>query len=99
MKQCMSYLYEAELETNLEKWEDGGLSAPERRVYIVNWVAAAWSTLQTKAAFIRKSFVSTGWLLAKDGSENHLVDLSKWNRPYNFPHPDDIVVDGVVPVG
>ena len=98
MKQCMSYLYESELEANLDEWEDGGLSAAERRVFIVNWVASAWSGLQTKAAFIRKSFVSTGWLLAKDGSENHLVDLTKWNRPYNFPRPEDVVAAEPAPM-
>ena len=98
MKQCMSHLYEYELQHNLEVWEDGGLTASERRVYIVNWVATAWEALKTKSEFIRKSFVSTGWLLAKDGSENHLVKLKKWQQPYNFPHPDDPVpVDPIQP--
>jgi hypothetical protein len=90
MKHAMSYMYEEELEKNLERWEDGGLSAAERRVYIANWVAVAWSTLSAKAEFIRKSFVSTGWLLAADGSENHLVDLRNWPEPYDFPRPDDV---------
>jgi hypothetical protein len=87
MKQCMSYLYERELELNLNRWEDGGLSAAERRIFIVNWVACAWESLKTKAEFIRQAFVTTGWLLAKDGSENHLVVLKKWAEAYDFPRP------------
>ena len=58
-------------------------------VYIVNWVASAWAILKTKAEFIRKAFVSTGWLLAKDGSENHLVKLKNWFEAYDFPRPSD----------
>ena len=96
MKQCMSQLYEKELEDNIELWEDGGLSAAERRIYIVNWVASAWKCLKTKSEFLRKSFVSTGWLLAKDGSENHLVKLRKWQLPYDFPRPE--AGDGLVGV-
>ena len=80
MKQCMSHLYEYELQDNLQMGQDGGLTASERRVYIVNWVSSAWEALKRKPDFIRKSFVSTGWLLAKDGSENHLVKLKNGRR-------------------
>ena len=35
----------------------------------------------------------TGWLLAKDGSENHLARLKKYMKEYNFPHPSDAPVE------
>jgi hypothetical protein len=89
MKEAMAVMYEHELERNREAWENGELTAAERRIYIVNWVGTAWEVLKTMPVFIRKSFVSTGWLLAKDGSENHLVKLKKYIKEYNFPRPVD----------
>jgi hypothetical protein len=88
MKDAMRVMYEAEMDNNIENWEEGGLSAAERRIYIVTWVAEAWKVMQTMPEFIRTAFVQTGWLLAKDGSENHLVKLRKWKETYNFPRPD-----------
>jgi hypothetical protein len=85
-----------ELERNLKVWEDGELTACERRIFIVNWVASAWGALKANAEFIRSSFVSTGWLLAKDGSENWMVSLKKWDSAYGFPKPEPVVP--VVPV-
>ena len=35
----------------------------------------AWEVLKQKPEFLRAAFVSTGWLLAKDGSENGLVKI------------------------
>jgi hypothetical protein len=87
MKEAMAVLYEHELERNLEQWENGELTAAERRIYIANWVGTAWTVLKTMPEFIRKSFVSTGWLLAKDGSKNHLVKLKKFLKDYDFPRP------------
>ena len=86
----MAVLYEHVLERNREAWENGELNAAERRIYIVNWVGTAWEVLKTMPEFIRKSFVSTGWLLAKDGSENHLVKLKKYIEKYDFPRPADM---------
>ena len=85
MKEAMAVMYGHELERNLEMWENGELTAAERRIYIANWVGTAWTELKTMPKFIRKSFVSTGWLLAKDGSENHLVKLKKYLKDYGFP--------------
>jgi hypothetical protein len=89
MKEAMSVLYDQELTSHLEDWEDGGgLTTAERRIYIVNWVAIAWDVLKTMPEFIRTSFVQAGWLLAKDGSVNHLVKLRKWKEQYTFPRPE-----------
>ena len=42
---------------------------------MATWAAAAWQVLKQRSAFLRSAFVSTGWLLAKDGSENALVEV------------------------
>jgi hypothetical protein len=42
---------------------------------MAQWTAAAWLILSEKPEFIRQSFVSTGFLLAKDGSENGLAKV------------------------
>jgi hypothetical protein len=56
-------------------------------------VEAAWEVLKTMPKFIKRSFVSSGWLLAKDGSENHLVKLKKYMKEYTLPHPADTPVE------
>jgi len=87
MKEAMAVLYEHELERNLEQWENGELTAAERRIYIAHWVEPAWDVMKTMPEFMRESLVSTGWLLAKDGSENHLVKLKKYLKEYDFRRP------------
>ena len=87
MKEATAMMYEHELERNLEQWENGELTAAERRIYIANWIGTAWEVLKTMPEFIKTSFVSTGWLLAKDGSENHLAELRKYLKAYDFPRP------------
>ena len=84
MKEAMAVLYEHELERNLELWENGELTAAESRIYIANWVGTAWTVLKTRPKFIKTSFVS---ILAKDGSDNHLVKLRKYLKAYDFPRP------------
>jgi hypothetical protein len=39
-------------------------------------VAAAWSVLCEDADFLRSAFSSTGFLIAKDGSENNNIKLA-----------------------
>jgi hypothetical protein len=87
MREAMAVLHEYKLKRNLQQWGEGQLSATGCRIYIANWVVTAWSVLKTMPEFIRKSFVRTGWLFAKDGSENHLVKLKKCLANYDFPRP------------
>ena len=42
---------------------------------MAHWVAAAWAIVREEADFLRAAFVSTGFLVAKDGSENHLIKI------------------------
>lgn len=56
----MAVLYEHELERNLEAWENGELTAAERRIYIANWVGTAWSVLKTMPDYISHSSPPAG---------------------------------------
>ena len=55
---------------------------------MAKWLDWSWQILQAHPHLLRQSFVSTGFLLAKDGvSEQHLVDvpaLRKEGTPYTF---------------
>jgi hypothetical protein len=79
LKKCVAALYHYEFEQNRDKWcnppQFGGLEEWERRVYMATWVSAAWSLIKPDGDFFRSAFVSTGFLLAKDGSDNHLIKI------------------------
>ncbi len=77
LKNMMQDFYRLEFERNQDAWRlppsQGGLHAWERRVLLATWLAASWDSLRNEEDFLRTAFVSTGFLVAKDGSENHLV--------------------------
>ena len=52
---------------------------------IVQWLADAWEDLTTNhKKLIELAFVHTGFLLAKDGSEDHKMSIQGWPAE---PHP------------
>jgi hypothetical protein len=60
-------------------------SAMHRRMLMAQWLADAWEELITNhKGLIEKAFVHTGFLLAKDGSEDHKMSIQGW--PVE-PHP------------
>ena len=72
----MGTFYLAEMEQNAESWQMAGeLSASRRRVLLTVWLIRAWCIIQGNASFLRQSFVTTGFLVATDGSEKHLVKV------------------------
>ena len=87
MKHIINTFYEAELEINHSLWcnppSHGGLHAYQRRIYLATWTALAWQILRSDDAFLRSAFISTGCLLAKDGSEDHLIKVHGIDN-YNF---------------
>jgi hypothetical protein len=67
---------------NKSQWElpkrEGGLSNTRKRMLCAQWASEAWAEFcQENQECIRRAFVGTGFLLAKDGSENHEVTLWK----------------------
>ena len=67
---------------NRDSWElpkkEGGLSDSKKRMLVAGWASEAWAEVcSDHQPLIRTAFVKTGFLLAKDGSENNLVELWK----------------------
>ena len=89
IKESMGVLYEDCLERYHDHWEEG-VSAPARRILIAQWLSAVWKQIQAESAdtLIRSAFVKSGFLLAKDGSENHLISIHKNVHDYTVPYPD-----------
>jgi hypothetical protein len=79
--------YEAAYDANQRAWDADGIETPEKRMMFATWASEAWIDLCTNNKdLITRAFVETGFLLARDGSENHLIKLQNWNSedPYDF---------------
>ena len=64
------------------KPKEGGLSASDKRGLIVKWVDQAWREMQTERMHcINSAFVSTGVLIARNGSEDRLIRLRPKDEP------------------
>lgn len=78
-KKTMSGFYHDDLEKNMDDWcspvGQGGLTASERRMRMAIWAAATWAIVRGRSEFLRKSFVSTGFLVRKDRSEDRLIKV------------------------
>ena len=75
----------------IEGWEAAGepkLSAGDRRLLLAQWVSVAWESLCRDKYLIRQSFVQTGFLVARDGSENHLIKMAGIEN-YDVPLPKE----------
>jgi hypothetical protein len=83
--------FEKCLETNRVVWglspEEGGMTTSLKRMLVAKWASEAWTELCTENKdLLRKAFVQTGFLVAKDGSENDQIVLEK-GRYGNPPVP------------
>ena len=90
LKRMINKRFEAEFAANYKAWclpaRSGGLSRSDRRHLIAKWASDSWTEFcSDKQALIRSAFVNTGFLVAKDGSENRLIKLWKHGRGlYDF---------------
>ena len=91
IKDIIATKYEAEYEENEDEWhkpkKEGGLSDKKKRMLVAKWASEAWAEFITNRQHtIVEAFVETGFLLAKDGSENHLIKLSRGTQfaDYSF---------------
>lgn len=86
----MAAAYRKEVLNNPENWiqmdTDEEVENPEsgsamaRRMLMVTWLDAAWTDLiQNHKHLLSEAFVQTGFLLAKDGSEDDLIKLQGWS--------------------
>ena len=54
-------------------------AAMTRRMLMARWMSDAWTELTTNySGLIESAFVRTGFKLAKDGSEDSLIELQGW---------------------
>jgi hypothetical protein len=61
--------------------------AKARRMLMAQWLSAAWTELTTDHAhMIDAAFVKTGFKVAKDGSEDHLIDIQGWSDPTPYTY-------------
>ena len=77
-------LYEADYARDKDRWElpkkEGGLADTVKRMLVAKWASEAWRDIcENHHKLIRSAFVKTGFLIAKDGSENHKIEL-KWQK-------------------
>ena len=89
-KECEEWLEEGE---NLEQWENGTITASQKRILITKWVGNAWDiTFKSGKYEPDKFFEHTGCLLTLDGSEDDKVKIQGLPnyRPLapHLPHTD-----------
>ena len=82
LKLKVSARFEDGYEADFNRWNqtsaEGGLTNSERRMLVAKWTAESWEEICTShKSLLRSAFVDTGFLVAKDGSENHLITLWK----------------------
>ena len=91
IKSRIKEFFDTEYEIDDEKWDEG-LTAKQKRMLVAGWTSRAWADFcKEKPVQIRESFVKCGYLLACDGSENHLLDLQGWQKewgPFEIPYPE-----------
>eukprot|EP00903_Cladosiphon_okamuranus_P012014 g11281.t1 len=76
---------------NLQKWENGTLTASERRVLLTHWVGAVVEEIDADKEYRKRLFEKTGSGMTADGSEDDRINLEGLSGPYNFM---DVEVDG-----
>ena len=81
-------------EDNLQKWEDGKITASEKRILITKWVGETWEIIFKSGKYDPdKFFEHTGCLLTLDGSEDHLIKiqgLPDYKPPPPPPTEEDV---------
>ena len=77
-KTVMSTCFNEQFASNRDRWQltasEGGLAS--ERMKMASWAAIAWEVLKRKPDLLRSAFVSTGFLIAKNGSEMNLIKLA-----------------------
>ena len=64
-------------------------AAMSRRMLMAQWLSAAWKDLTANHAhMIESAFVKTGFKVAKDGSEDSLIEIQGWAGPDAYTYRD-----------
>lgn len=94
IKEAIYQKYEDAFDKDYDSWlldrSDGGLSSTKKRMLVATWTSEAWKAFTESAKsrrLVAGAFVKTGFLVAKDGSENSLIELHEKRMPagtYDF---------------
>lgn len=94
IKNIIARKYEEEFDVNEDEWllpkKEGGLGNKKKRMLVAKWASEAWAEFTDGTKYnhtVTSAFVKTGFLVAKDGSENHLIELHETEMPageYDF---------------
>ena len=94
IKQKIAKRYQRDYDEDSDAWhlpkKLGGLGAPKKRQLVAKWASEAWAEFcECNLECITSAFVKSGFLLAKDGSENDKIELRKERKDlcsfkYNF---------------
>ena len=75
-----------EVDDNLDQWENGSISASDKRILITRFLGCAWEELFSSPHYHPRSyFERTGCLLTVDGSGDELVKIKGVNINYTVP--------------
>ena len=82
IKDLINDMFEEEYAQHYIDWNKspkaGGLSLSAKRMLMVKWTSLAWTTIKRDYhELLKMAFVRTGFLVAKDGSENDQIKLWK----------------------
>jgi hypothetical protein len=62
-------------------------SAKARRMLMAEWLSAAMTDLTTNHTnMIDSAFIKTGFKIAKDGSEDHLIEIQGWSASERYTY-------------
>eukprot|EP00903_Cladosiphon_okamuranus_P021062 g19348.t1 len=73
---------------NLQQWEDGTLTASERRVLMTRWVAEVIEEINADQEYRFRLFDKTGAGMTADGSGDERINLEGMSGPLNFMDAD-----------
>ena len=97
IQQHMGRSYGNAIENNPEIWIASNVDeeledptcrgAKARRMLMATWLSEAWTDLTTNHShMIDAAFIKTGFKVAKDGSEDHLIEIQGWSAPESYTY-------------
>ena len=98
IKEQMGVLFQDEILNNYDHWVGGGANFAGCRRKLIFWFLQVWKKFVVqKAHTIRQAFISTGFLIAMNGMQNHFIKLQGYKGKYDFtnavpcdPNVDDL---------
>ena len=78
-----------EFEEYGDTWDLEGISSTEKRMMAARLVSEEWAKMcANDHHLILSAFTGTGWLIANNGTENHLIKLWKLRKGVYAGSPD-----------